>query len=153
MSVGEICNREVVVTGRETDIREAARLMREYHVGDLLIVERKDDENIPVGIVTDRDLVIEVLALDVALDVALEKLTVADLMLTELVTVPESADLWDALATMRSRGIRRMPVVNEQGGLEGILTIDDALDLLVEGLDDMVKLVRNEIQHETRRHH
>lgn len=149
MSVGEICNREVVVTGRETDIREAARLMREYHVGDLLIVERKDDENIPVGIVTDRDLVIEVLALDVAL----EKLTVADLMLTELVTVPESADLWDTLATMRSRGIRRMPVVNEQGGLEGILTIDDALDLLVEGLDDMVKLVRNEIQHETRRHH
>lgn len=153
MSVGEICNREVVVTGRETDIREAARLMREYHVGDLLIVERKDDENIPVGIVTDRDLVIEVLALDVALDVALEKLTVADLMLTELVTVPESADLWDTLATMRSRGIRRMPVVNEQGGLEGILTIDDALGLLVEGLDDMVKLVRNEIQHETRRHH
>jgi len=149
MSVGEICNREVVVTGRETDIREAARLMREYHVGDLLIVERKGDENIPVGIVTDRDLVIEVLALDVAL----EKLTVADLMLTELVTVPESADLWDALATMRSRGIRRMPVVNEQGGLEGILTIDDALDLLVEGLDDMVKLVRNEIQHEARRHH
>lgn len=62
MSVGEICNREVVVADKEEDAREAARLMRQYHVGDLVVVERRGEESIPLGVVTDRDLVIEVLA-------------------------------------------------------------------------------------------
>ena len=147
MSVGEVCNREVVITDRDTAIREAARLMREYHVGDLVIVEPRGGENVPVGIVTDRDLVLEVLALEVP-D---EELTVGDLVTGDLATVPEDTDLWDALARMRRHGIRRLPVVNEHGGLEGILSIDDALELFTEGLDEMVKLIRNEIQREARR--
>ena len=144
MSVGEICNREVIITDKNTSIREAARLMREYHVGDLIVVEKHGKQNAPVGIVTDRDIVIEVLAQDVDL----EQVTVSDLMAGELATLYEEADFWDALSEMRRHGVRRMPVINQQGGLEGILTIDDALELLTEGLDEMVKLIRNEMQTE-----
>lgn len=62
MTVGEYCNREVAIAEQQTEIREAARLMRRLHVGDLVVVENRAGENIPVGILTDRDLVVEVLA-------------------------------------------------------------------------------------------
>jgi CBS domain-containing protein len=146
MSVGEYCNREVVVAEKSTEIREAARLMRRHHVGDLVIVERRGEENIPIGIVTDRDLVVEVLAQELDPDVV----TVADIMSLNPVTAGEEDELWDTLNRMRSQGIRRLPVVNARGGLEGILTADDVLELFAAGLADLVKLVKQEIYWEAR---
>lgn len=145
MSVGQYCNREVVVTSLDTSILEVAQLMRRHHVGDVLVVEQQGEQNIPVGIVTDRDLVIEILAEEIALDAV----TVKDVM-SSAITISEKADLWDTLQQMRYQGIRRMPVVNEKGSLEGILTVDDVLALLAEGLTDLVKLVKHEIEQESR---
>lgn len=136
MSVGEICNREVVIVEQGADAREAARLMREFHVGDLVVVEN-GEENVPLGIVTDRDLVIEVLAREVDPSAV----TVLDLVSAELVTAREEEELLDSLERMRSKGIRRLPVVNARGGLEGILTMDDVLELLSEELSDVVTLI------------
>lgn len=147
MSVGEYCNREVIVTEKETDVREAARLMRNFHAGDLVVVERKGDENYPVGIVTDRDLVIEVLAEDAPLDL----LTVADLMNPDLAIAQENEELWDVLNRMRTLGVRRMPVINDRGALVGILTMDDAVELIAEALSDMAQLVPREIKKEAHR--
>ena len=62
MTVGEICNRDVVVVRRDEPVTEAARRMREHHVGDLVVVDEKPGGRVPVGILTDRDLVIEVIA-------------------------------------------------------------------------------------------
>ncbi|ADE13853.1 CBS domain containing protein [Nitrosococcus halophilus Nc 4] len=145
MSVGQYCNREVIVTSLDTSILEVAQLMRRHHVGDVLVVEQQGEQNIPVGIVTDRDLVIEILAEEIALDAV----TVKDVM-SSAITISEKADLWDTLQQMRYQGIRRMPVVNEKGSLEGILTVDDVLALLAEGLTDLVKLVKHEIEQESR---
>lgn len=145
MSVGEYCNREVVITEKHTEIQEAARLMRNYHVGDLVVVEpRGDGENVPVGIVTDRDLVVEVLAQ--ALDSS--SVTVADIMSQNPITAQEQDNLWDTLNRMRAQGVRRLPVVNGAGGLVGILTADDVLALIAEGLADLVKLVQRELKQE-----
>jgi CBS domain-containing protein len=146
MSVGEYCNRAVVVAAKSTEIREAARLMRGHHVGDLIIVEPRGGENIPLGIVTDRDLVIEVLAQELDPDA----LTVADIMSPDLCTAQEDDDLWATLNRMRNEGIRRLPVINARGGLEGILTADDVLDLFNEGLMDLVKLMQKEVYREAR---
>jgi CBS domain-containing protein len=146
MSIGEYCNREVVITERGTEIREAAKLMRQHHVGDLVVVERRGDEAIPVGVVTDRDLVIEVLAQELDM----EAVTVGDVMSMEIVTARESEELWDTLNRMRSQGIRRMPVVNERGGLEGIITADDIVEVIAEGVMDLAKLIRREIEREAR---
>ena len=146
MSVGEYCNRAVVITDKGTEIREAARLMRGHHVGALIIVERQGEENIPVGIITDRDLVLEVLAQELDPDA----LTVADIMSPEPLTAREDDALWTTLNRMRNEGIRRLPVVNARGGLEGILTADDVLDLFAEGLMDLVKLMQKEVYREAR---
>ena len=62
MTVGELCNRAVVFAREEETVREAARRMRDMHVGDLVIVREEDGRRVPVGIVTDRDLVVGPLA-------------------------------------------------------------------------------------------
>lgn len=144
MAVGELCKREVVVAERSMSVTEAARLMRTHHVGDLVVVEPAAGRRQPVGIVTDRDIVIEV----VAAGVNPEALKVGDIMGQEVATVRESEGLFEALRRMREKGVRRMPVVDSGGGLVGILTLDDLLGLLAEELTELAKLVSHERQRE-----
>ncbi len=86
MPVSEICNREVVVVQRDDTALETAKLMRQHHVGDVLVVEDRNGVRVPVGIVTDRDLVVEIMAPELDDTV----ITVGDIMAQELVTVKES---------------------------------------------------------------
>jgi len=140
MSVGTLCNREVIVTGKDTSIVEAADLMRRFHVGDLVVLADGGGRR-PIGMITDRDISVSIVAKRLDPDA----LTVADVMTGNLQTVTEDTDFWDALAAMRQHGIRRLPVVNEAGALEGILTLDDALTLISEAMNDLVALVSREI--------
>ena len=149
MTAGRYCNREVVITGPETTIAEAAQLMRRHHVGDLVVVKKQGKENLPVGIVTDRDLVVEVLARAIPP----ESVTIKDIMSTDLASVTEDESLLGALERMRKRGTRRLPVVNNQGGLEGILCADDMIELIAEATNDLVKLIRREQAREEQEHH
>ena len=144
MSVGELCNREVVIAEKTLPVTEAARLMRSRHVGDLVVVEDKGGHKHPVGIVTDRDIVVEVVAAGVNPDA----LKVGDIMGPEVATVRESEGLFEALRYMRNKGVRRMPVVDASGGLVGILTLDDLLSLLAEEMMELAKLVSRERQRE-----
>ena len=146
MPVSEICNREVVVVQRNDTALEAAKLMRQHHVGDVLVVEDRNGVRVPVGIVTDRDLIMEIMAPE--LDDAV--ITVGDIMAKELVTVKESTGIFEAIQYMRQKAVRRLPIVNESGGLIGILTLDDLLELLSEELLEIAKLVKYEQQKETR---
>lgn len=149
MSVGEVCNRDVVVVKKSESALDAALLMRRFHVGDLVVIEEEGGQRIPVGIVTDRDIVIEA----VAEDVNCRELTVGDIMSTDLVTVNEDEDVIDTVKMMRATGIRRVPVVDGSGVLVGIVTVDDLIELLAEVLDDLTKLIRREQkrEQETRR--
>ena len=144
MAVGEICNREVVIAEKALTVVDAAQLMRKHHVGDLVVVEEKDGRRHPVGIVTDRDIVVEVVAAEVNPDA----LKVGDIMGPEVATVRESEGLFEALRYMRDKGVRRMPVVDREGGLVGILTLDDLLSLLAEEMTELAKLVSHERQRE-----
>jgi len=144
MAVGEICNREVVMTEKSVSVVEAAQLMRTHHVGDLVVVEEKGGRRHPVGIVTDRDIVVEVVAAGVNPDT----FKVGDIMGPELATLRESEGLFEALRYMRDKGVRRMPVVDRDGGLVGILTLDDLLSLLAEEMTELAKLVSHERQRE-----
>lgn len=137
MYIGEICTRNVVICATDTSIVEAARLMRQNHVGDLVIVEDRNGKRIPTGVVTDRDIVVEV----VALDAPLESLKIGDIKGRELITVRESDDMLDVLELMQRHGIRRVPVVDTYGALVGIVTLDDLLEILAEELGTMVKLI------------
>lgn len=144
MAVGEICNREVVIAKKALSVVDAAQLMRKHHVGDLVVVEERNGRRHPVGIVTDRDIVVEVVAAGVNPDA----LKVGDIMGPEVATVRESKGLFEALRYMRGKGVRRMPVVDRDGGLVGILTLDDLLNLLAEEMTELAKLVSHERQRE-----
>ena len=144
MPVGEICNREVVIAEKSMPVTEAACLMRNHHVGDLVVVDQHEGRRQPVGIVTDRDIVVEVVAAGVNADA----LKVGDIMGPEVATVRESEGLFEALRYMRDKGVRRMPVVDRDGVLVGILTLDDMLSLLAEEMTELAKLVSHERQRE-----
>lgn len=144
MAVGEICNREVVIAKKALSVVDAAQLMRKHHVGDLVVVEERNGRRHPVGVVTDRDIVVEVVAAGVNPDA----LKVGDIMGPEVATVRESEGLFEALRYMRGKGVRRMPVVDRDGGLVGILTLDDLLGLLAEEMTELAKLVSHERQRE-----
>lgn len=144
MPISEICNREVVIVRRDDTALDAAKLMRQHHVGDVLVVDERDGIRVPVGIVTDRDLVIEIMASE--LDAG--AITVGDIMLPGLATVKESTGVFEAIQYMRAKGVRRLPILDENGGTTGIITMDDLLELLSEELLALVKLVKHEQQRE-----
>lgn len=147
MLVGKLCNREVVFVEPDTSIAEAARLMREHHVGGLVVTREKSGKRVPVGIVTDRDLVIEVMAEGVEMG----DITVGDIMSDQLVTAREGDDLMETLKMMRARGIRRLPVIDDDGALAGILTVDDLIDLIAEQVADLARLIAFEQKREQER--
>jgi CBS domain-containing protein len=149
MTVGEFCNRQVVIARRDDRLADAARRVRDLHVGALVVVDEDRGRCTPVGILTDRDMVIRALTDDAA-DVA--RLHVGDLMTTKIVTARESEDLTDALKRMRSFGIRRLPVVNDSGGLEGILSFDDLVDLVADELSELTRLLAREQTREREGH-
>ena len=146
MNAGEICNREVVIAYREMNLTEAAKLMREHHVGSLVVVVERAKERVPVGILTDRDIVVAVVAKE--MDPA--KLTVGDVMSHGVFAVREQDGLAEVLRAMREHGVRRVPVVTHSGALAGILTIDDLLELVADELSDFVRTIGRERLRETR---
>lgn len=145
MAIGEICNREVVIVQRETTALEASRLMRQHHVGDLVVVDEVGGKRQPAGIVTDRDIVLEIVAME--LDAAV--LTVGDFMEPKLSTVEENEGIYETMLYMRTEGVRRLPVVDREGALVGIVTLDDLIELLADEMSELAKLVANERRHET----
>lgn len=140
MPIGEFCNREVVIAERSTPVYEAARLMRQHHVGTIVIVEQAVGTRRPVGIVTDRDIVIEV----VVNNLNPETVLVAEIMGDKLATVRERDGVFEAIHLMRQKGIRRIPVVDDEGALQGIVSVDDMVGLLAEEMAELSRLIGRE---------
>jgi CBS domain-containing protein len=144
MAIGEICNREVVYVNRDVTVHAACKLMRHYHVGSLVVVDESEGKRVPVGILTDRDIVIEIDAMDLDPKV----ITAGDIMSPELATVAENHGVLETIEIMRFKGVRRMPIVDADGRLVGIVTIDDLLEVLAEELTDIARIVAREQSHE-----
>jgi len=147
MTIGAICNREVITVQREATVLHAALLMREYHVGDVVVIENQKNKVIPIGIVTDRDLVVEVVATELDCKV----ITVGDIMVTNLATTKDSLGVLESIQLMTSKGVRRLPVVDDSGSLMGIVTLDDLLLLLAKEFGSLSKLVAREQKNEVTR--
>lgn len=144
MGVGEICSRKVAVAYKSMVLSEAARVMREQHVGSLVVVEETDRGRIPIGMLTDRDITVAV----VAQDLDARNMSVGEVMSPDPVTVREEDAITEALRLMRRRGIRRIPVISAQGTLVGIVTIDDLLDILAGELGMLAGAIGSERAHE-----
>lgn len=147
MFVGEYCNREVVVVDKQDSISDAARVMREHHVGDVVVVRSEGGKQYPVGMLTDRDITLEIVATGTDPD----SVSVADAMSFDLVSVFDDDDLMHVIELMRDKGVRRVPVIDRDEALVGILTVDDLLDLLSEIFVDIVHLVDSQRRREAHR--
>ena len=146
MRIGEICTVQTIYCTRDETVQGAALLMRKHHVGDLVVIEQPDGERVPVGIITDRDIVVSVIAL--GLDPA--SLLVGDIMSDDVLTATEDDDVYETIEPMRFRSIRRVPVVNAVGGLTGIVSADDLLEFLAEEMAELSRISSHQQAHEKR---
>ena len=142
MNIGKLCIRDTFIIQKDDNIVEAAKLMRVFNVGDLIVVTANREGNIPIGIVTDRDIVIGV----VADNTDPQNVKVSEIMSRELVTGSEDDGVYESIERMRVHGIRRLPVVDKEGYLAGILSVDDMLEFLGEEVNALIGLVYKE-QH------
>jgi CBS domain-containing protein len=137
MSVGRLCVREVDTANPEESVAIAAERMHQRAVGTLVVV---NDTQQVVGIITDRDLVSRVLAKghDPRQMAVLEAMTLAPK------TVSEETSIESALMIMRSGRFRRIPVVDCNNRLVGLITLDDVLMLLAEEFTQIGRLLSRE---------
>ena len=147
MTIGAICKKDVVVVPKGESIVDAAKRMRMLHVGTVIVVDQREGKQVPVGLLTDRDIVLSIVASDAE---HLPFLSVNDAMSDDLLTAFEDTSLSDALKLMQERGVRRLPVVDHQGALVGIVTADDVIRYLADELGQVVKLMNHEEQVERR---
>jgi len=137
MNIGEICSREVIVVHAGDSLQEAARQMCERHVGTVIVVEDRGPERLPIGIITDRDIVRA--QLKRAADLCC--LGVSQAMTSNLLVLRENESMANAIEKMRARAVRRAPVVNAAGALIGVISVDDLLSTVAEQLSGLVQLV------------
>lgn len=147
MKTGQVCKRDVVTARLATPLTEAAVRMRENHVGSLVVLDAKTRK--PLGIVTDRDMVVAV----VAADMDPRTVVVGEIMGGTVHAVNENEDALDCLAAMRRHGVRRMPVVDDAGELAGIVSLDDLLEVVADALATSVATLQSERSIEAWRTH
>lgn len=145
MSAGSLCTRSVLIIDKNETARQAAELMRQHHVGDLVVIDAGNPYRAPVGMVTDRDIAVEV----VALGVTPENVKAGEIMSRRMITVREDEDQHEVARRMREAGIRRVPVVAADGGLVGILSMDDLLESISDELNELTHVPERQRFHET----
>lgn len=139
MKVKKIYSKEAVTINQSDPLQNAAHLMRDLFVRDVIVVEKVNDQDeIPVGILTDRDIVVKV----IGNDLAITSLKVRDVMNTDIITIRKDADVYECLEFMRSKSISRMPVVDENGIIKGVISISDILCELQEVIDNLVEVLK-----------
>ena len=144
MPIGEICSREVACAKRDATVKTAAWLMREYHVGSVVVVDEPEEKRIPAGILTDRDITVAV----VALGLDPEVIQIGDIMGTRLVSVNEDWGIAEVVELMQLKGLRRLVVTDSDGYLVGIVAADDVLSLLAEEMSALATMVSREHKRE-----
>lgn len=143
MKLSTLCAREVVGIPANASLHDAATLMCEQHVGALVVLTTDDPPQV-VGIVTDRDL-----AIDGFGRLSAEPgVRVGDLVRGRPVAVPSSAGIREAAASMEEAGVRRLLVVDDDGGVVGVVSADDILRALADDLARLAAALRNGIERE-----
>lgn len=140
MPNGENCSRDTVFVRRDESVATAARQRRESHVSCLVVADKVDGERVPVGMLTDRDITVAVVA--PGLDA--NTMQVGDVMSAELLTVNEDAGIAETVELMRVRGMRRLPVADTEGRLIGLVAADDIMSLLAEELAGLTGMFARE---------
>lgn len=144
MNLGSICKRRVITIDSGQSLHQAAQLMRDQHVGALVVTQETSEGRRITGVVTDRDLAIEVLANGAQAP----RQAVGQFVDGTLVSAPAQAGVSQAIDLMRAAGVRRLLVRDDHGHLAGIVSFDDLLDACAQQLTGLADVVRKGIQRE-----
>lgn len=147
MKVSECVTHEVATIDAGATVAAAAARMREHNAGDLVVVKGEGARLVPIGILTDRDIAIDV----VGRGLDCEEASVADVMQSKLVMISTDDDIGVALRSMSRSGVRRAPAVDAHGLLRGILSMDDLIGVLAGDLLRISRLIRRGREHELAR--
>ena len=133
MPISECCQRNIATLPLQSTAFDAAKLMEEKNVDMVVVTE----DARPVGVVTDRDLVVRVLTKyrDP------ESTPVADIMSEDPLVLDEGTGLYEAMQFGRDWNLRRLPIVDAEGRLVGIITLDDIIRLLVEEISWVAHII------------
>ena len=124
--LNEVINKNVVTISPSSPLSEAAYMMMNEDVGALVVI---DGESMPVGIITDRDLVVSAMAERQNPD----EVTVEEVMTKELIMIDEDADIFEMLRILSENSIRRLPVTRGTK-LKGIVSVDDLIVIVATEL-------------------
>ena len=144
LNVGSVASRIVITAPPGMRVAAVARLMREQHVGTVVVVSEGVTPSKPAGLLTDRDLVMEILAQGVNP----ELVNVGDIATRPVVTAREDDTLFDAIQSMNRNAVRRLVVVDGDGVLTGLLSMDDVIGVLAEELTGLSKTIDREARSE-----
>lgn len=137
MNIESICRRDLVTVDRSQTLQQAAALMREHHVGALVVTGQTPGGSEVIGVVTDRDLVVEALARGLEGSTAVGQVAGG-----RLVSIPGAAAIDDAIVAMQTEGVRRLLVVTPEGGLVGIVSLDDLLEAMAGEMVGLARAIR-----------
>lgn len=146
MNLSNLCQRDVLSVSVEASVQKAAELMRVNHVGALALTDPEDPARV-VGVVTDRDLVVNLLAQGRLPG----EYPIGAYSHAQLIGVPGSATVHEAIATMQKHGVRRIFVTEANGRLMGLLSIDDILSTLADELGGLSQALRIGVDMENTR--
>lgn len=145
MNLKEVCQHEVATIRKEQNILEAAKKMRDEHTGSLVVIQPENKYSIPCGIVTDRDILIQL----IAQKLPAEKFMVEDIMSNNPICAREEDDVFETIQQMRRKGIRRMPVIDEHQSLIGMIAMDDLLSVIAKELKNLSGIMSQERRQES----
>lgn len=137
-TIKDLCKRVVVTIHRNATVEDAARAMLASHIGDVVVVDPADTRK-PVGILTDRDIAVKV----VAEGLAPARTTVGSVMSSPVVSLREDDGFIEALDRMSAQGVRRAPILDRDGHLKGMVSVDDLVPLLARELAKIGALIRH----------
>lgn len=140
MTIGKFCKHEIVTAAKNTSVFKATQLMKMHNIGNIVVVDESNG-GIPIGIFTDRDVAIRIVADEIDPRV----LTIGDAMSQDLLILKDHQDIQEAVDMMCAKGVRRAPIINQQGKIIGIATVDDLILLLADELGGLAKLIRKQI--------
>lgn len=137
MLVGTLCSRPPITVSTGAPISDAARMMRDQHVGALIVTECDREQSRVAGIITDRDIVRA--QLEQTAD--LSRLSAGEIMTRKPLVISEEESVGGAIAHLRARGVRRAPVVALDGTLIGLISADDLLAHVARKLIGLAEIV------------
>lgn len=159
MSLGQNIETTTMIVGTEeknlvtlashATVLDAVKMMRDHHIGNVIICEERDGQKFPIGMVTDRDLAVDVLAQ--CADPA--TLKVSAVMTHQIVTCPFNAGIFEMIRVMKTNGITRLPLVSDSGSLKGIVNAKNLIQLLLSGLSDLSQISDRQVKNEAAMKH